>query len=291
MTEQRIGAFIAQLRRERQMTQNDLAAHMGVTDKAVSKWERNSSYPDVTTLPKLARVLGVTTDELLGGRRNGADIVAEANGVVAERGSSNKFVEKVRAMDKAKIQRLVFASVSALAMIGIATVLIVNTAIQFSTNNAHIWWPYAVGGILVVWLPYGVFVIAKRARVVSALVAFVVLLTGYAFLVAHLTMTSGWIGAVYAPVLVLVLVAGAIITGMIRRRVNGWFVAAVTLALLAVVSFATSRSVDGYTARVTGDATAGADLLINVITTISLLLLAGLIALVGLIVRKKTREA
>lgn len=47
------------------MTQNDLAEKMNVTDKAVSKWERNLSCPDVNSIPKLAEVLGVSVEELL----------------------------------------------------------------------------------------------------------------------------------------------------------------------------------------------------------------------------------
>ena len=47
------------------MTQLDLAQKMGVTDKAVSKWERDLSFPDVASLPKLAEELGCTVDELL----------------------------------------------------------------------------------------------------------------------------------------------------------------------------------------------------------------------------------
>lgn len=47
------------------MTQNDLAEKMNVTDKAVSKWERNLSCPDVNSIPKLAETLGVSVEELL----------------------------------------------------------------------------------------------------------------------------------------------------------------------------------------------------------------------------------
>ena len=47
------------------MTQLELAERMGVTDKAVSKWERDLSYPDVNTIPKLAELFGVTVDELM----------------------------------------------------------------------------------------------------------------------------------------------------------------------------------------------------------------------------------
>ena len=59
------GGMIAALRKEKGMTQLDLATRMGVTDKAVSKWERDLSFPDVASLLLLAEVLGVTVDELL----------------------------------------------------------------------------------------------------------------------------------------------------------------------------------------------------------------------------------
>lgn len=65
MKTQTLGAAIASLRKEKGMTQLELAEQMGVTDKAVSKWERNLSCPDVASLPKLAQTLGVTVDELM----------------------------------------------------------------------------------------------------------------------------------------------------------------------------------------------------------------------------------
>lgn len=65
MKEQTLGAMIAALRKEKGMTQLDLAQQLGVTDKAVSKWERDLSCPDVNSLPKLAEILGVTVDELM----------------------------------------------------------------------------------------------------------------------------------------------------------------------------------------------------------------------------------
>ena len=65
MTKQTFGATISALRKEKGMTQLDLARQMGVTDKAVSKWERDLSFPDVTSLPKLAEVLDTSVDELL----------------------------------------------------------------------------------------------------------------------------------------------------------------------------------------------------------------------------------
>ncbi len=62
-------AFLAQLRRDRGLTQKDLAEKLFVSDKAVSKWERGLSLPDISLLIPLAEVLGVTVTELLEGKR------------------------------------------------------------------------------------------------------------------------------------------------------------------------------------------------------------------------------
>lgn len=60
-----LGSRIRTLRMKLNMTQAQLANILGVTDKAVSKWERDLSYPDIVLFPKLADVLGITVDDLL----------------------------------------------------------------------------------------------------------------------------------------------------------------------------------------------------------------------------------
>ena len=60
-----IGETIANLRKQKGMTQSELAEKMNVTDKAVSKWERDLSCPDINTISKLADILDVSVDELL----------------------------------------------------------------------------------------------------------------------------------------------------------------------------------------------------------------------------------
>ena len=60
-----LGAMIAELRKQNGMTQLELAEKMGVTDKAVSKWERDLSCPDINSLPSLAEILGVSVEELM----------------------------------------------------------------------------------------------------------------------------------------------------------------------------------------------------------------------------------
>lgn len=65
MKKQTLGHRIADLRKESGMTQLDLAGKMGVTDKAVSKWERDLACPDVNSMARLAGIFGVSVDELM----------------------------------------------------------------------------------------------------------------------------------------------------------------------------------------------------------------------------------
>lgn len=65
MTKQNTGNIIAARRKELGMTQLELAEKMNVTDKAVSKWERNLSCPDIGSLPQLAEIFGMSVDELM----------------------------------------------------------------------------------------------------------------------------------------------------------------------------------------------------------------------------------
>ena len=70
MEELKIGLFIRDRRLELGLTQQQLAEKLNITDKAVSKWERAVSYPDITILRELAAALEVSVAELLAGERD-----------------------------------------------------------------------------------------------------------------------------------------------------------------------------------------------------------------------------
>ncbi|MGL4737409.1 MAG: helix-turn-helix domain-containing protein, partial [Cellulosilyticaceae bacterium] len=63
------GLFLVQLRKEKEMTQKQLAEQLLISDKAVSKWERGLSLPDISLLIPLSQIFDVTTTELLCGKR------------------------------------------------------------------------------------------------------------------------------------------------------------------------------------------------------------------------------
>ena len=72
-----IGNRIQKFRKEKGMTQEELAAKLGLSSQAVSKWENDASCPDISLLPKLCELLGVTADELLSGKTETAKVVPD----------------------------------------------------------------------------------------------------------------------------------------------------------------------------------------------------------------------
>jgi transcriptional regulator with XRE-family HTH domain len=69
MNQENIGKFIADLRKEKNMTQQELADKLNVTDRAISNWERGRRLPDISLLKELSNLFGVTIDEIICGRR------------------------------------------------------------------------------------------------------------------------------------------------------------------------------------------------------------------------------
>ena len=69
MNQEKIGKFISELRKGKNMTQVDLATKLGVTDRAVSKWENGRGMPDLSLIRQLCDELGITINELLSGER------------------------------------------------------------------------------------------------------------------------------------------------------------------------------------------------------------------------------
>ena len=63
-----LGTMISSLRKDKGMTQLELAEIMGVTDKAVSKWERDLSCSDINSIPKLAEILEISVEDLMQGK-------------------------------------------------------------------------------------------------------------------------------------------------------------------------------------------------------------------------------
>lgn len=86
-----IGNRITKYRKAKGLTQEDLAAQLGVSSQAVSKWENDVSCPDISLLPQLCKVLGITTDELLTGKSDEVRMLP-----ASERKSLEELVMRIR---------------------------------------------------------------------------------------------------------------------------------------------------------------------------------------------------
>lgn len=71
------GENLKKLRKEKELTQENLAEFLGVSFQAISKWERNESYPDISMIPVISAFFDVTTDELLGVEKNKKEIIIQ----------------------------------------------------------------------------------------------------------------------------------------------------------------------------------------------------------------------
>ena len=124
MEKKSIGQFIAVLRKASGMTQMQLAERLNVSDKAVSRWERDESAPDLTLIPIIAEIFGVTSDEILRGERTAAEAEpCRDDYKISER--SEKQI--IRLLDKAKEKLNICSIISVgIALVGLIAAMICN---------------------------------------------------------------------------------------------------------------------------------------------------------------------
>ena len=67
MDQEKIGKFIQEKRKEQNLTQNDLAEKLNITDRAISKWENGNCLPDAGTMPELCKILNISINDLFSG--------------------------------------------------------------------------------------------------------------------------------------------------------------------------------------------------------------------------------
>ena len=80
MEAKEFGRFIAGMRKEKKMTQAELAEKIHVTDKAVSRWERGLGFPDIQTIEPLAQALGISVLELMRSERQETELRMQKDG-------------------------------------------------------------------------------------------------------------------------------------------------------------------------------------------------------------------
>ena len=240
--------FISELRKEKKLTQKDLAEQLGITDKAVSKWERGLSCPDISLLSKLSQVLGVTTSELLNGEKAGTS-APEVDAIVE---TTLQYADTTMKSVIAKNARWKYAAiVFAASLLGVLAFMGCSWAIDSGMG----WSILPVNIIAFVWAAViaGVFVMEKNKLASLLLCGFMIFLTTFYYSVLNqspsrdLSIFNGFpIDNIPHYTIILVLFAVSAILAMIffsmrKKEISGdkmFFLAAVsaTIILLSILT-------------------------------------------------------
>ena len=141
MEQSKIGKLIAECRKQKNLTQLQLAEKLGITDKAISKWERGIALPDTSIMLELCDILGITVHELLSGEK----ISMENNN------QKNEQLLLDMAKELEKKNQIIWASMWAIMIISI-TALFAGIFIAAFLIPEGVWQLVTILGICVVFL-------------------------------------------------------------------------------------------------------------------------------------------
>ncbi|MBE6032678.1 MAG: helix-turn-helix transcriptional regulator [Clostridiales bacterium] len=127
MDKKTIGAFIAALRKANGMTQRDLAERLNVSDKTVSRWERDEGNPDLSMIPVIAEIFDVTCDELLRGQRKSPEDRIEAPSSVEYTAKGEKERQRILKSSWSQYQNQTYIA-TGITVTGLIVALICNLA-------------------------------------------------------------------------------------------------------------------------------------------------------------------
>ncbi len=135
MTSKECGNFISELRKEKKLTQKELAEKINVSDKAVSRWETGKGYPDVTSLVSLSEYFDVSVNELLAGKRLTVENIKET----ADENLISVFGQVQKNKKQQNLQVAVYTSVLIVVLLPVLMIigkeLFVSMATQIQAEN------------------------------------------------------------------------------------------------------------------------------------------------------------
>ena len=218
-----MGKLIQTLRKEKGLTQKQLADMLSITDKAVSKWERDVACPDTTTLPKLADILGVTVEALLNAKTAQSPVDDELE--IAHDSNPNAQIYKER-LKHLLLKGLPGFVIGFVVMLSMCIVVMsaqdesVGPIIFFITFLSAL-----VGGCVFAGLPYGWSLINRFLGQWSIFGSIPVLI----FLFGLKFVLSLWIGGITYPI---VLLYNLIRSQKTKRRVKIWTIVVIGAVVL-----------------------------------------------------------
>lgn len=275
MEQIKMGERISSLRHNSGLTQKDLAERMNITDKAVSKWERNLCYPDITILTQLADIFDTSVDFLLNGKdaaiqNNKINIIDTESIVSIDIDKANKkfFLHNifqsagfVKGQWSLNAKHIAAAILSMSLLISIFVCVLCNYVIQRTLD----WSWYVVGGgivLLCITLP---IIYCRKHKILISWAILSVLTIPYLLLIESVCPIKGWVIPLGVPLTVI----GSIflllcIYLFFYSKINIWFSLAIILICSAVVSLGINFMVAQYLNEIFWHGEKMLDTLINV---------------------------
>jgi len=178
MNNEKMGKFICDMRKSQKLTQKELAEKLKITDKAVSKWERGISCPDISLLVPLAQALGVTTSELLNGEK-GVQPEKTKDAIVEETllYSSKSTTQKLE-----RVKNIVFSLLSSAIILTAVICMICDFCIAGRLN----WSLIVLASLLFSWLLLLPLLKARGRIIVKFLALLSVAVFPYLFILSRL---------------------------------------------------------------------------------------------------------
>jgi transcriptional regulator with XRE-family HTH domain len=211
--EQTLGKRIMQYRKNKGLTQDKLAEALGVTPQAVSKWENDQSCPDISTLPKLAEIFGITTDELLGHETQTVHQAQIVDNAFEEENEPNGFhIQKGDWEFKyeAGKQGAIFF---ALLVLSVGILALLNETLHWNVSFWSILWPTAL-------LVFGIQGLCKKF---SFFAVGSTLFGGY-FLLDNLNILHFDLGDIFFPVIVILFGLSLLADALRKPKKHRFFV-------------------------------------------------------------------
>ena len=176
MNQTEIGKFIAKCRKEKKLTQAQLAEKLNITDRAVSKWEMGKNMPDTSIMLELCEILGITVNELLSGEKIDMENYEKYEKKVDEN------LIALKRKDENNMTKNVIISIlfSITLLTGIMVCLICNIAISGNLT----WSLIPVSSIVFAWvISFPSIILGKRGIIIS-LISLSVFIIPYLFLLS-----------------------------------------------------------------------------------------------------------
>ena len=207
-----MGQRIAALRKAKRMTQDALARELGVSPQAVSKWENDLSCPDIALLPRLAKVLGVSADYLLGGEEADAHARQEAPqpGPEEERPGIHVESEDGNSFDIRFDPPRRYSLSGAAWLICVALLMLAGRVLGLE-GSIGFWGACWISG-LIVWGVSGMLLRVQVSNVLAALAGVYLALSGLGLL----TLELGW--DILLPVMILAMGVSLLLEGIGKKR-------------------------------------------------------------------------